>query len=170
MKKITSIIAILFFIFFTSCTVNDNVQGPKGENGYSAESLVFEISNTNFQSSNNFRRLFVFPRPILASDHVLVYRLSGTVSQNQDVWTILPKQYFLSNGTFDFGYNFDFTKFDVNVFMEGNNLSTINNSFRLNQVFRIVVIPGQFGNKMLKNDIKEVMKSINVSEQEIIKF
>ena len=77
---------------------------------------------------------------------------------------------FLANGTFDFGYNFDFTKFDVNIFLQGNDLSTLNTSFRLNQVFRIVVIPGQFGNIVGTNSIKEVMKSIKISETMVIKI
>ena len=170
MKKLATIFAITVFTFLSSCSVNESTPGPAGQNGFSAESLVFEISNTNFQSSNSFSRLFVFPRAILASDHVLVYRLSGLTSQNQDIWTILPKQYFLTNGTFDFSYNFDFTKFDVSVFMEGNNLSTVNSNFRVNQIFRIVVIPGQFGNKISNNNIKDVMNTINVSEKDVVKL
>ncbi len=169
MKKLATIFTITILSFLSSCSVKDTVPGPAGQNGFSAESLVFEISNTNFQASNNYGRLFVFPQQILPSDHVLVYRLSGLTSQNQDIWTILPKQYFLSNGTFDFEYNFDFTKFDVNVFIQGNNLSTLNSNFRLGQVFRIVVIPGQFGNKMNTSNITDVMNSINVTEKDVIK-
>ena len=74
MKKLATIFAITVFTFLSSCSVNESTPGPAGQNGFSAESLVFEISNTNFQSSNSFSRLFVFPRAILASDHVLVYR------------------------------------------------------------------------------------------------
>ena len=167
MKKLTFVLSILVFGFLSSCTTNEVVQAPPVQN---SESLVFEISNTNFQTSNNFSRLFIFPRAILASDHVVVYRLSGTTAQNQDVWSILPQQFFLANGAFDFGYNFDFTKFDVEVFLQGNNLGTLNSNFRLNQVFRIVVIPGQFGNKMNTTNIKEVMKLVNVSESDVVKY
>ena len=167
MKKLTFVLSILVFGFLSCCTTNEVVQAPQVQN---SESLVFEISNTNFQTSNNFSRLFIFPRAILASDHVVVYRLSGTTAQNQDVWSILPQQFFLANGAFDFGYNFDFTKFDVEVFLQGNNLGTLNSNFRLNQVFRIVVIPGQFGNKMNTTNIKEVMKLVNVSESDVVKY
>ncbi len=170
MKKLATIFAITLLIFLTSCSTNETTPGPAGQNGFSAESLVFEISGTNFQSSNNFSRLFVFPRQILSSDHVLVYRLSGFTQQNQDIWTILPKQYFLSNGTFDFEYNFDFTKFDVRVFVQGNDLSTLTPVYRSNQVFRIVVVPGQFGNKMNTSNIKDVMNSISVTEKDVLKY
>ena len=167
MKKLTFVLSILVFGFLSSCTTNEVVQAPPVQN---SESLVFEISNTNFQTSNNFSRLFIFPRAILASDHVVVYRLSGTTAQNQDVWSILPQQFFLANGAFDFGYNFDFTKFDVEVFLQGNNLATLNSNFRLNQVFRIVVIPGQFGNKVNVVNIKDVMKTINIEEIDVVKM
>ena len=167
MKKLSLVLSILVFGFLSSCTTNEEAQAPPVQN---SESLVFEISNTNFQTSNNFSRLFIFPRAILASDHVVVYRLSGTTAQNQDVWSILPQQFFLANGAFDFGYNFDFTKFDVEVFLQGNNLATLNSNFRLNQVFRIVVIPGQFGNKANVVNIKDVMKTISVEEIDVVKM
>ena len=54
--------------------------------------------------------------------------------------------------------------------MEGNNLSTVNSNFRVNQIFRIVVIPGQFGNKINNNNIKDVMNTINVSEKDVVKL
>ena len=167
MKKIVVFTACMVFGFLTNCSTNEVLQAPAVQN---SESVVFEISNTNFQIVNGFSRIFIFPRAILASDHVLVYRLSGVTSQNQDIWSVLPQQFFLANGTFDFGYNFDFTKFDVNIFLQGNDLSTLNTSFRLNQVFRIVVIPGQFGNIVGTNSIKEVMKSIKISETMVIKI
>ena len=167
MKKLLIVTAIVCLFLTSSCATNEVVQPAVVQN---SESLVFEISNTNFQTSNGFSRLFVFPRAILASDHVLVYRLSGATSQQQDIWSILPQQFFLANGTFDFGYNFDFTKFDVNIFLQGNDLATLNSSFRNNQVFRIVVIPGQFGNKFDYSNIYQVMQSINVTEQMVIKM
>ena len=167
MKK--SILLSLLFLFglSISCSTNEVVQAPLNQN---TESLVFEISNTNFQSSNSFSRLFVFPRAILPSDHVLVYRLSGVTSRNQDIWSILPQQFFLANGAFDFGYNFDFTKFDVNIFLQGNDLAGLSSGFRLNQVFRIVIIQGQFGNKINSSNINEVMNAMKITEEMVVKM
>lgn len=167
MKKLFIITSLLFLFISNSCSTNEVAQPAAVQN---AESLVFEISNTNFQTSNGFSRLFIFPRSILASDHVLVYRLSGVTSQQQDIWSILPQQFFLANGTFDFGYNFDFTKSDVNIFLQGNDLATLNNSFLNNQVFRIVVVPGQFGNRFDFSNIHLVMQAFNITEQMVIKL
>ena len=168
MKKLFLLSSLFFLITLSGCTsnVSDVNQNPV----VNIESAVYEISNTNFQPSNNFGRLFVFPRAILPSDHVLVYRLAGQTSQNQDIWTILPKQYFLANGTFDFGYNFDFTRFDVSIFIEGNNLNTLNSSFRLGQVFRIVIVPGQFQNKMSFSDYAQTLSYLHLSEKDIVKL
>ena len=91
MKKIVVFTACMVFGFLTNCSTNEVLQAPAVQN---SESVVFEISNTNFQIVNGFSRIFIFPRAILASDHVLVYRLSGVTSQNQDIWSVLPQQFF----------------------------------------------------------------------------
>ena len=167
MKKSILLSFVFLFCLLSSCSTNEVVQAPSSQN---PEAVVFEISNTNFQTSNAFSRLFVFPRAILASDHVLVYRLSGVTAQNQDIWSVLPQHFFLANGAFDFGYNFDFTKFDVNIFLQGNDLASLNTGFRLNQVFRIIIIQGQFGNKFNTSNIKYVMNAIGITEEMVVKI
>src|SRR5690606_19532055 len=113
-----------------------------GPAGYTAESQVYEITNVDFMP-NDFAILFTFPTAILSSDHVLTYRLSGTF-QGEDVWQLLPQTYYFGDGTLDFAYNYDHTRFDVNVFIEGNDLGTLSPEFTQNQILRFVVVPGYF--------------------------
>jgi hypothetical protein len=46
---------------------------------------------------------------------MLVYRLAGSNSQG-DVWELLPETYYFSNGAMDFGYKFDYSNRDVDVY------------------------------------------------------
>jgi hypothetical protein len=64
--------------------------------------------------------LVAFDPPIYSSDVVLTYRLSG--SNQGDIWEPLPETYYFNNGTLDFGYRFDYTNRDVDIYMVGNDL------------------------------------------------
>ena len=171
-KKITFLFAFIGMIIVQSCTVNEVVEDPIDNDTISE---VYETNLLAFTSSNDFSQTFFFPRPIFASDMVLVYRLSGTF-QGQDVWKLQPENYYFPDGTLDYGYNFDFTRNDVGIFMIGNDLATVPSQFRINQIFRIVVIPA-FLNKSSANknnidfkDYKAVIKAFNINESNIKKI
>jgi hypothetical protein len=80
-------------------------------------------SHNFVNSSNNYGRLVTFNPPIYSSDVVLVYRLAGSNSQG-DVWELLPETYF--NGAMDFGYKFDYSNRDVDIYMIGSDLQPLN--------------------------------------------
>lgn len=166
MKKITLILAFIGMITLQGCTVNE-----ENNNGIDNDTIsqVFEYSNVNFLP-NNFTSVLVFPRPIFNSDMVLVYRLSG-VFQGEDVWKLLPESYYFPDGTLDLRYDFDFTRFDAEISMQGFDLLSVSPSFRLNQVFRVVVIPGFFANKnaVNLNDYKAVIEAYGIDESKMIK-
>lgn len=166
MKKITLVLAFIGMITLQSCTVNEDNNGIDND----TISQVFEYSNVNFVP-NNYSVVLTFPRPIFNSDMALVYRLSG-VFQGEDVWKLLPETYFFPDGTLDLRYDFDFTRFDTQVFLEGFNLPSVNPNFRLNQVFRVVVIPGFFGNKKPINheDYNAVIEGYGIDESKIVKM
>jgi len=166
MKKISLIVAFIGMITLQSCTVNDN-DGDAIDNDTIAE--VFEYSNVNF-FPNDYSVVLTYPHSIFASDMVLVYRLSGSF-QGEDIWKPLPETYYFSDGTLDLRYDFDFTRFDAQVYMEGFDLAGVSSSYRLNQVFRVLVIPADFG-KTAKVDLKDynaVVKAFNIDESKIIK-
>jgi len=167
MKKIFLFAVIAVSSILSSC---EGPEGPRGATGYSAEAAVYEIDHVNFTSTGNYGIFVDFSSPILSSDHVLVYRLAG-VDQNEDVWNILPKQYFRTDGTLDFEYDYDFTRNDVNILLRGNDLGGLTDQYRLDQVFRIVVIPGQFANKKSQrvdfNDYKAVIKAFSIDENKM---
>lgn len=159
-------------IMLQSCTVTDSpaAQQITNNNEFLATTLEYTRS---FNAGNNFSTLVTFPNAIYTSDMVLVYRLSS-VYQGQDVWKLLPENFYLNNGTLDFGYNFDFTKYDASIYMIGNDLGTINSTYLSNQVLRVVIIPSNFGknisNKINYNDYNAVAKAFNIDESKILKI
>jgi hypothetical protein len=124
-------------------------QGPQGPAGGSEFSAVLEIFDVNFNVDNNFSILFEFPPDeveVFEFDAVLVYVLWETVAGPDGdipVWRLMPQTFFLEDGTYQ--YNYDHTFTDVTIFMEGNNsLDLLPADFTDNQIFRIVIVPGEF--------------------------
>lgn len=165
MKKITLVLAFIGMITLNGCTVNEN----NVDND--TISRVFEYSNINFVP-NTYSVVLTFPQAIFTSDMVLVYRLSGNF-QGEDVWRPLPQAFYFDDGTLDFRYDFDFTRFDAELYLEGFDLGGINASFRLNQVFRVVVIPANFGktaNPVDLSDYNAVIAAYGIDKSKIKKI
>ena len=134
---------------------------------------VFEYTNVNFLP-NSYTVVLNFPHTIYSSDMVLVYRLSD-VFQGEDVWKLLPETYYFNDGTLDYRYDFNFTRFDAEVYLEGFDLAGLSPAVRLNQVLRVVVIPAYQANKMASkkvdfNDYNAVINAYNIDESKIIKI
>lgn len=142
MKKITLLLVFIGMITLQSCTVNE----VRDEYDNDTISEVFEYSNVDLTSGNGYNQILDFPHTIYSSDMVLVYRLVGGGSAG-DVWKLLPETYYFDDGTLDFGYDSDFTQYDAQVSLFGYDLSGLSNANKLDQVFRVVVIPAYFGNK-----------------------
>jgi hypothetical protein len=174
MKKIFLLLAVVGTVVFSSCEGPAGPQGAPGAPGYNVEAQVYEITNVNF-TAPSYGIFFTFPQQALTSDHVLVYRLSATDSGN-DVWQLVPQYYFNPDGTMDFGYNNDATLNDVNIYLEGQNLGTLTDQYRLNQIFRVVVVPGQFANKSATvsdvdlDDYQAVVQYYNIKESNVKTF
>lgn len=169
MKKLLYLFAIVGMTALTGCEGDPGPQGIPGQDG--EEAYVYETPPVDFTASGDFGVFYDFPITFLESDHVLVYRLSGVLPDGTQVWKPLPESYYFDDGTLDFMYSFDHTRYDVNIVMDGFDLGGINANFRLDQIFRIVVIPGQFAKSSAKvdlNDYKAVIKAYNIDENKIV--
>lgn len=169
-KKITLIVAFIGMITLQSCVkeeiVRDNVD-------YDTISEVFEYSNVDFHSGNGYSVFLDYPHTIYTSDMVLVYRLADYGSSG-DVWKPMPETYYFNDGTLDFGYDNDFTRYDAQVNLFGYDLPGLSYAYKLDQVFRVVIIPAYFGNKNANNvdlkDYKAVIKYFDIDESKITKI
>ena len=168
MKKVTLLFAFIGMIMLQSCTVNDTTPVATVDND--TISSVFEVT-TSFNSGNGYSKLTTFNRPIYASDMVLVYHLYDVIN-GVDVWRIMPQTYYF-NGGGELDYNFDFTKYDVNIFLDANfDLNTLSPAWSQNQTFRVLVIPANFSNKnaMNYNDYDATIKALHLENTKIKKL
>jgi len=164
MKKIITLLAVIGMFSLQGCTTTTDSNNVDND----TISEVFEVT-ASFNSVNNYSKVVTLNPPIFTSDVILVYRLAG-IYQGKDVWKLLPETRFFSDGTMDFGYDFDFTVNDVNIFMVGNDLLTVTNDFRLNQVLRIVIVPARFANSLKSTNYVSVITALKINENQIQKI
>jgi hypothetical protein len=154
MKKIITLFAVIAMFGFQGCT---GPEGPPGFDGYDgtdgangadgADGLiasVFQLNKVSFNGNNEYNEFFDFKNPIYSGDVVLIYRLRDVIN-GVKVWAPIPESHYYDDGSFYFSCKFDFTQYDVNIYLEGFDLNTVPNEFSTNQTFRIVVIPGDDG-------------------------
>jgi hypothetical protein len=138
---------IVIAILFQGCKGDD---GAPGIDGGTVLGTTFDLTNVNFTSANQYATSYTFAATskveVLESDLVLIYVYWGQdVLGNQlDAWRLMPQT------TFDTGlgaliYNFDRTKTDFSIFLDGNvDYSKLPAAWTSNQTFRVVIIPSDF--------------------------
>ncbi len=160
MKTLLTIIGIGLMFSFGSCRITDEgpigpqgpagpqgSQGPQGEPG--EEAFVFEYEGVSF-TGPEYEIILPYADDFVAlqSDVALVYFLWDVVDnngENVEVWRPLPQNIFTENGLLQ--YNFDFTIYDVRLFLDANySLDLLTAIDTDDWIVRIVVVPGQFWN------------------------
>jgi hypothetical protein len=168
MKKIFLLFAIISFTVFQSCTGPEGPPGQPGLNGNAFEAEVFEVTR-NLNASSNFSAFVPLNPSILPADVVLTYVL-WEVDNGLPIWRLLPQTVQLDEG--DLQYNYDFTRFDVNIFLSSADfpLTILGPQWTQNQTFRIVLIPGFFASaKMDYSNYDQVMLNLQLTESDVIK-
>lgn len=156
MKRILLLLAIVGMTAFQGCSNDDD----RIDRDTIAE--VFEINqNTTFTQANGYTINYSLVPPIFNSDMILIYRLSGT-SGGRDIWEALPQTYFFSNGAEFLQYTFDFTTANINIYIDSNFPAEQEPAFSVNQVFRVVIVPGFLSNKPAKSSDKGTVTPASV--------
>lgn len=150
MKHILSILTVALLVL-TSCTGD---QGPPGFDGAPGQDggifLAQSFERTiDFTSTNGYQESLEIPLDIelFDTDMVLVYHLRGQIG-GYDVWKPLPETVYI-NATEQFQYNFEHNFDFVTIFIESHptfDFSLLLDEERINQTFRIVVLPVNFIN------------------------
>ena len=169
MKKIYTLL-LLTGIGLSGCYYDEGTRGPRGIDGIDGidgeESFVFEYELTF--TAPDYSVLLNLPNTftMLDSDVALVYFLWEVTDDGVEVWRALPQTLYFSDGTLV--YNYDFTKFDVSVFLDGtvnfNGLGAIDTD---NWIARVVVVPGQFAGRIDYSDYNAVKKHFNLSPSKL---
>ncbi|WP_333809635.1 hypothetical protein [Flavobacterium sp.] len=168
MKKITLLLVFIGMITLQSCTVNE----VRDDVDNDTISEVIQVTRS-FNSGNGFSTFVNFGAPIYSSDMILVYHLYDVVG-GQSVWRLMPQTYYLNDGG-ELDYNFDFTRYDVNIFLDANfPLTSLSPVWTQNQTFRIVIIPGYFSNRNAQhvdfNDYNAVIEAYGINPTSIKKL
>jgi hypothetical protein len=146
MKLANFIFGLLVILMIQSCEGPEGPEGQPGLNAVNIEANVFEVK-MDFTTQNNFSQRLNFTTTTLSSDVVMVY-IQWEKDGNTPIWRALPQTVFFEDGFLI--YNFDFTTKDFTVFLDGSiNRANLNADWRLNQIFRIVVIPGRFSSSRI---------------------
>ncbi len=163
MKKIIFLIGISIALF-TSCEGDQGppgleglpgVQGPQGEDGGLLLAPNFITDPLDFVSDNGLDAAIDFPVPenidVFESDVAFVFVLDpiATADIGADVWDPLPRAFMLAGAGFtQYRNNFIFDEatgiFDIEVILEAGDFTQLDAEFTDNQVFRVVIAPGEF--------------------------
>ena len=148
MKKLTLLIVTLG-VLLVSC--EEGPVGPAGRDGFDGldgldgeESFAFEY-NLDF-TAPDFSAFLELPSTfnMLESDVMLAFLLWEVTEDGTEVWRALPQTLYFQDGILE--YNYDFTRFDATIFLDGTvNLDELSSDLTDNWVARLVVVPGQFG-------------------------
>ena len=168
MKKLLAL-AFIFSLILVSCNSEPGPPGPPGPTGPGGEDGVnilgqmFEVE-VDFNSSNNYEELVVFPDEIevFDTDVVVTYILTDVVD-GLDVWEPLPSSLFIEDDTLLYGFNY--TVADVLLFLDGTiNLNDLPDSFTQDIIFRIAVLPVDMANDIDLGSFENVMEVIQNKE------
>ncbi len=170
MKKIIALLAVIGIFSLQGCVGPEGPPGIPGQDGLIAE--VFDVSNVTFGENNAYSKFINLNPKIYSGDVILVYRLSGYDNGNK-VWSPIPESHYYNDGTLFFSYRFNFTQYDINIYLDGFELNTIPNNLSSSQTFRIVIVPGDDGinaksiNKLDHSDYNEVIKKFNIDDNNV---
>ncbi|SFN25511.1 hypothetical protein SAMN05421741_1032 [Paenimyroides ummariense] len=160
MKKIALLLtAFIGISALQSCTIEEYYN----EENYEGYSQVFELPNetlSTLEDAYTYSATWNFTTPIFDGDNVLVYRWQG------NSWTLVPVSYNLG-GSDMVKYDYDFTRYDVKVYFSANfpvaELSNAEyNDFVYRQTFRVVVVPGNFQQKMNFSDYNATISALGL--------
>jgi len=170
MKQLFLFLAVTTTLLFTAC---EGDTGPPGDPGVNILGQVFEVTTTlDFDAgSGTYSKVLTIPSNIevFESDVILVYRLEKVVGApdggNADAWAPLPQNFFLDNGDI-IQYIFNHTFFDVEIIIDGDyDPSILSLDFTDNQVFRIAVVPSEFG--VANFSMEELLQNLGMDASEI---
>lgn len=181
MKKMITLLFISVFAL-TSCGDDGPVgpQGPQGPQGLDGEDgligTVIDLPGS-FTAANDYSLSLDFNAEgieVFESDVVLVYLKTHEDGEAGglpvEVFRMLPQTYFIDGKILQ--YNFDFTFFDVLIFLDGTvDPADLDASYTANQKFRIVVVPAEFAETsgVDMSNMKAVMNALDIQPEDIKK-
>jgi hypothetical protein len=152
MKKIFLLLSIVSIFGLTACSNDDD------RVDHDTFPETFETKPVNFTAAGEYSVTVPLIPKILASDVVLVYRLSGVNNLGNDVWQPLPAFYDVPQGSLN--YSFDFSQDDVVIYLNASFDPMLRQDLAFNQIFKIALVPGFVAKNLKSNDYDVVMSAL----------
>lgn len=174
MKKIITILVVIGMLSLQGC---EGPEGPPGRDGFDGlMPKAFDIKNQdlfrvddNFYSVSNTFKDEVVGSDLYGTDTILVYRLSDKSNPNLPVWQLIPRTIYFSNDD-ELDYDFNFTSKGYTIIANGNYNLLNRPEYIKKQTFRVVIVPNDLLSSFNKNNYNEVMKVLNMKENQIQKI
>lgn len=167
MRKLIAVLSLVSIFGFLACEGPVGPPGPPGFDGNDGVNIVSEVFevDVNFTPENDFSEIFLFEPAILPGDVVLTF-IEWEVDNNNSIWRALPQNIFFEEGVLI--YNYDFTQTDFRLFLDGPlDYSLLGPEWVENQLFRVVVVPGDFaGSRIDWTNYEAVVKLLNLKEED----
>jgi len=162
---------LLFFaIVLISCEGTVGPPGPPGPQGVPGEDgaggligSVIEVE-ADLNAATAYEAFIELPSDIevYESDVIVVYRLME-VFDGLDVWEPLPQTLFRNNDILLYAY--DYTLFDVRLFLDGNvDFDKLDPNDTDDLIFRIAIIPADFAKSVNLKKMDDVIEVMHVKE------
>lgn len=175
MKKFWPLLILLISsLFIISCDDKNNDDYVD----HDTISTVYDYKGVNFTYNDedgwNFYR--TFPSGVMYnSDVVLIYLQTDTNTNGSPIWTPIPAKFnpTVNNVTQEVYYDFDFSVNDFKIYVRGTYDLAATPNFINNQTFRVVLVPGGFGNKnanatdLRKMSYEDVIKKYNINDSNV---
>lgn len=179
MKKIFTLLFVSVFAL-SSCTSDDGVQGPQGPEGPQGPpgddgyGTVIDFEGVDFNEGNNYEFGMDFNDEgieVYESDAVLVYLKVGEDGTADDlpveVFRPLPQTYYVDGEAVQ--YNYEFTFFNVWVFMDGTaDLGSLDPAYTDDQIIRIIIVPAEFAATVDTSNMNAVLEAMDFQKEDII--
>lgn len=167
MRKLIAVLSLVSIFGFLACEGPVGPAGPPGFDGNDGVNIVSEVFevDVNFTPENDFSEIFLFEPAILPGDVVLTF-IQWEVDNNNSIWRALPQNIFFEEGVLI--YNYDFTQTDFRLFLDGPlDYSLLGPEWAENQLFRVVVVPGDFaGSRIDWTNYEAVVKLLNLKDED----
>ena len=163
MKKIFLLLSVVGLFSLTSCDYDDDVDND-------TISEVFEINGDFLPDPETGQYSLYYPLnpELFPGDMVLVYRRNGSFN-GSTIWEPIPRTLYLSNGD-EVDYDFNFTRYDILLYMDATFDLAQAPQYTTNQTFRIVILPGYDNtdySSLNLNDYNAIAKKLNIYESDI---
>lgn len=152
MNKIKTLAIVLVAIIgLNSCEGDRGPQGPPGQDGLIGSTKEYDNINLDYDDqTGTYRTLLNLPYEIMDADAVLIYRLENTDNNGYPIWSQLPQNFFLNDGS-TIQYVFNHTYYDIEIIIDADfDPAEFSNEeysmYTRNQTFRAVIVPSAFAN------------------------